>query len=183
LAPVASGLALVVLSSVAVWIDVRERRIPNWVSLATLGSGIGFALIQGPAFAGVTVLVVAAAFLFGLVFFLLGGLGAGDVKFMAGSAAYVGAEGILVGLLVMALVGAIMAVGASVRKRQFKRVLTNVGLILMSLSPRSFRGWKGEGVGPTLARPGPDAVSSPYAVAIALGAIAGWIHAHGGLGA
>lgn len=169
----ASSLLLGICGA-AVWTDVRARRIPNALAVGALGSGILIRIPAGWEAVGSGVAAVGLAFAFGFLFFLLGGLGAGDVKFMSGLSAFLGLEGLLTGLLVMALMGGAMAVGAAVRQGALRRTLRNLGLIAVTFGKDSFKGWKGQSPAASLARPGPDAVRNPYGVAIAAGAIAGW---------
>ena len=169
-----ASLTLVLLCGVAVWKDVRERRIPNAVALAALVAGLVFRAPMGWEVLGSGVLAVVVAFAFGFFFFLLGGLGAGDVKLMAGVAAFLGMGGLLVGLVVMAFTGGAMALMAAARKGVLEKTFRNLVLIGLTFGKESFRGWKGESPAASLARPGPDAVRNPYGVAIAAGAMAGW---------
>jgi len=169
-----ASMTLMLLCGAAVWKDVRERRIPNTVALAALLAGLVFRAPMGWEVLGSGALAVVVAFAFGFFFFLLGGLGAGDVKLMAGVAAFLGMGGLLVGLVVMALTGGALALLTAARRGALGRTFRNLFLIGLTFGKDSFRGWKGESPAASLARPGPDAVSNPYGVAIAAGAIAGW---------
>ena len=171
----AASLALIVFCGAAVWKDVRERRIPNALTLGALAAGLLFRVPMGMEVVGSGLLAALLAFGFGFFFFLLGGLGAGDVKLMAGVAAFVGMEGLLVGLVVMAFTGGAMALVAAARKGALGRTFRNLFLIGLTFGKGSFRGWKGDSPAASLARPGPDAVRNPYGVAIAAGAMAGWL--------
>lgn len=172
--PLTGTLALVGLCAAAVWTDVRERRIPNGLALGAFFGGLAFRVPLGFESVAFGLLAAVLAFVFGFLFFLLGGLGAGDVKFMAGVAAFVGTEGLLTGLLVMAVVGGLMAVVASVRQGVLGRTMRNVGLVALTFGRDSFRGWKGEGTAATLLEGAQAPVRNPYGVAIACGALAGW---------
>jgi prepilin peptidase CpaA len=82
---------LVVLLLPAMLFDIRQHRIPNWLTLPAWVIGIGLHAILG----GWTGFLEAGAgwlVMFGLMFpfFLLGWMGAGDVKLMAGVGAIVG---------------------------------------------------------------------------------------------
>ena len=79
----APQLVLIVGLAAAVVIDVRTRRIPNWLTGAIGGAGFGIAFGGGaltPAHAALGMLVGLGLMLPG---HLLGGGGAGDVKLMA----------------------------------------------------------------------------------------------------
>ena len=169
-----ASLLLLVICGAAVWRDVRERRIPNGLAFGALGVGIFTRIPAGWEAVGSGVAAVGLAFAFGFLFFLLGGLGAGDVKFMSGLSAFLGMEGLLVGLVVMALTGGAMALVAAVGQGALRSTLRNLFLIGVTFGKDSFKGWKGQSPAASLARPGPDAVRNPYGVAIAAGALAGW---------
>lgn len=69
--------------------DIRDRRLPNWLSLALLLLGLAYGYSQG----GMTALGwhgahAAIALLVGMALFAAGIIGGGDAKFYAGLAAY-----------------------------------------------------------------------------------------------
>jgi prepilin peptidase CpaA len=81
---------LIVLLIWAAVSDVRGRRIPNWISFTLILSGFvqGIVHLNGATFSH-----SLAGFAVGLIpilLFLLGGMGAGDVKLAAGTGAWVG---------------------------------------------------------------------------------------------
>jgi prepilin peptidase CpaA len=168
------SVAIVGLCLTAVQFDITARRIPNWLVLSTLGAGLAFRATLGSSALLSGVLAAALAFGFGLFFYLLGGLGAGDVKLMAGLAAFLGTEGLLTALAVMAAVGVVMALWATWRRGVLGRTFQNLFLVGMTLGKDTFKGYKGEGTMMTLAKAGGDPVRSPYGVAVAAGALAGW---------
>jgi len=92
--------------------DLRNRTIPNWLSLTALLVGLAARTYlygwSGAADAGLGVLIGFAVF---LVFFLLGGMGGGDVKLMAAFGAILGREQILTAAIWTALAGGLMALG------------------------------------------------------------------------
>lgn len=94
--PIATLCLLAFVSAVAV-VDLRTRRIPNRLALTGavcgLASNLASAGAPGALISGAGLLVGLAAF---LPFYLLRGMGAGDVKAMAAIGAFVGAKGTLV---------------------------------------------------------------------------------------
>ena len=92
--------------------DLARRQIANWIPLSALAAGFGWQIGQsgwnGFLYAGIGAVAGFAVF---LVFYLLGGMGGGDVKLMAGFGALLGAGRLLEAALWTAGVGGIMAVG------------------------------------------------------------------------
>jgi prepilin peptidase CpaA len=90
--------------------DLIRRTISNWVSLAALAGGF---LCQCLAFGWRGALAAAAGaaagFAIFLIFYLLGGMGGGDVKLMAGFGALLGAGRLLQAAFWTALLGGLVA--------------------------------------------------------------------------
>lgn len=78
--------------------DARQRRIPNWLVLAGAGIALGALFMNGQPF-GVrwadALLGAAAAFVFLLLFYAAGLMGAGDVKFAGALGLWVGVQPLL----------------------------------------------------------------------------------------
>lgn len=99
------------LASAAGW-DVRQRRIPNARVLTTflLGAGVAVAT-SGVSSAAWRVLGGAStALLVWMPFWWLGVMGAGDVKFFAAGAVWLGPRAALGAALVTAILGGVLAV-------------------------------------------------------------------------
>lgn len=168
------SVALIAVAAGAGWFDVRERRIPNLLTIPAIVAALGIR-----AFAGSEALVAGAVGLgigFGvaLPFFLAGGLGGGDVKLLAAVGALVGSEHIWTSLLVMAFTGGAMAAVVIMRAGAWRRVGVNIRTILSTLSPDTFTGWKEEGSRAPVTLETPGALTVPYGVAIAIGGLVGW---------
>ena len=139
------GIALVIGLAASID-DLSRRRIANWIPLAALASGIAWQTAAGGWRGAISaVLGAAAGFAVFLVFYVLGGMGGGDVKLMAGFGALIGIEHLAAAALWSAACGAFLAVGA---------------LGVRWLSRRLSR---------TEASASPQSDSIPYAPAIALG--------------
>lgn len=82
----------ILLGIVACTVDVRERRIPNWISVALFASGMIFHVAVG-GLGGLAFSIggFAVGFVILFVLYAIGGGGAGDVKFMGGVGAWIGA--------------------------------------------------------------------------------------------
>lgn len=163
--------ALVAVCLAAVWFDVRESRIPNGLTLGALGAALALR-VAGPASFVDGLAGAGIAFAVALPFFLVGGLGGGDAKFLAAVGAFVGLERVFTALFLTAVVGGAMGIFVMLRKRAVTQTMANLKTIFMTLGPGTFTGWKRDGesrAAVTLETPG--AITVPYGVAIAAGAL------------
>lgn len=103
--------------------DLRRRQIPNWIPAAALAGGIALHCWQAGWRGGLASLGGAAGgFVVFLVFYILGGMGGGDVKLMSGFGAVLGWSGVLWASLWTALAGALMALGVIGWRRAWRWV-------------------------------------------------------------
>ena len=159
--------AVLLLVAAACVFDLRERRIPNALTLGGAGAGLLFALlVHGASGLGVAALgwVVGCALF--LPFFLLGGTGAGDVKLVAAIGAWVGAALVCWVAIYTAIAGGVLALLVSARQRYLRQSFMNLwGLLTF---------WRVAGIRPM---PGmtlrtAESPRLPYALPIAAGAVA-----------
>jgi prepilin peptidase CpaA len=114
------GVALVVGILAAVE-DLRRRTISNWLPAAALASGMaGHTLERGWRGLADAGLGTAGGFGVFLIFYLLGGMGGGDIKLMAGFGALLGAGRLLEAALWTAITGGLLA-GAAIGIRALGR--------------------------------------------------------------
>lgn len=101
---------LVVSLIIAVVTDYRTRRIPNTVTLSMIVAGVALNAInagnKGSTMAFLGILVGIGVF---LLPFFMGGIGAGDVKLMAGIGALKGPYFVFVVFIITALAGGVIA--------------------------------------------------------------------------
>jgi prepilin peptidase CpaA len=151
-------------ASIGAWYDVKTRRVPNRLTgpafLLGLALHAGVAGWRGLGSALAAGLIAGAVF---LVFYLAGGMGAGDVKLIAAVAAITGLPRVTPLLLLTALAGGVLAVGLALMHGRMKATMLNVGALLVHHTRRGLR-------------PHPDlnllnsaTLRLPYAVAIATG--------------
>jgi len=150
--------------------DLARRTISNWICLAALLAGF---LCQALAYGwwGLALALAGAAAGFGifLMFYLLGGMGGGDVKLMAGFGAMLGASRLLEAAFWTALVGGVLAavvlgIGLARRRLAGQAKAHNTG----AATPAA--GAAEENSTPVAAEPSralPEAI--PYAPAIVVG--------------
>ena len=126
-------LPLVVLLTWAVVVDLRTRRIPNWMTGAMVATGLvqsgmaHWSLTVGQAWGGLGVG-------FGLTFimFALNAMGGGDVKMFAGIGAWVGPGRVFEIFAVTAIVGMVIVVWQAIQERRMKALLRGSAMIVMN---------------------------------------------------
>jgi prepilin peptidase CpaA len=90
--------------------DLRSRRVPNALTVTAFTGGLAArSYLYG--WSGATDGLIGAAIGFAclFVFFLLGGMGGGDVKLMAAFGAIVGRNQVVMAVVMTALIGAVIA--------------------------------------------------------------------------
>jgi prepilin peptidase CpaA len=169
-------MGLAVLLSLAALIDVRERRIPNWLTagVAALYPLYVLASPSPPAWLG-AVAAAFAVFLFGLILFGRQLIGGGDVKLIAAMTLWAGLDHLALFALVTSLAGG----GLALASLWYQRWHGVIGAHMAAL------GWNLAPAGPPRHEPvaspeGSDAIASspvdrpltlPYGVAIAAGGL------------
>ena len=155
---------MVVLAS---WWDIRSRRIPNLLTVAGAALALGVRAFLGGAPLIDGVLGLLLGFVVALPFFVLGALGGGDLKLFMAVGAFMGPTQLLGAGLVTALVGGLLAGVDAFRRGVLLPVLLNCWNIMRHWATLGRRGSSR-----SLATGG--ALSIPYGVAIAIGALLWW---------
>jgi prepilin peptidase CpaA len=90
--------------------DVARRKISNWIPCSAFAAGLILQTVQGGwRGAGAALLGTATGAGVFLIFYLMGGMGGGDVKLMAGFGAVLGVKRLLEAALWTAGCGGLMA--------------------------------------------------------------------------
>lgn len=161
-----AGLAFTTTLIVAAIGDLRTRRIPNKLVAVLAVAGIAYTVWRSPVLAGLV--QAGEGLLAGLAcwlpFYVLGWLGAGDVKLYAAAGAWLGPARAAEGALVGALFGAVLSLIWMMKSQGVKEAAQTLGMA--AATPEMLARSPGSGRHSTL----------PYGVAIAFGAIwAGWM--------
>lgn len=115
----------------AAWIDGRELKVPNWITFPMILSGLVYSTaVGGLGGFGAGLLGMAVGLLTLLPLYAVGGMGAGDVKLMAGIGAWLGWEITFAAFCVSTVVGAVMAVIMVLSKKKMAHHYENFLLIL-----------------------------------------------------
>jgi prepilin peptidase CpaA len=147
-------------------IDVRSRRIPNWLVVPFLLSGlIHQAVTNGWGGAGRGFLGIGlATLLFGFPC-LTRGMGMGDLKLAAGVGAWVGPNQFFLVFVLSGIIGALMAGFYALVHGSLGKCLDNTGNLVAHVCNSGLRPH------PNVSIDNPSALSIPYAPAIAIGTL------------
>ena len=164
---------LLLLAVVCVYTDLARNKIYNGVTIPALALGLALAYFLDARVSGIPNLkaaLLAALAGGGLLFviYLIGGLGAGDVKLMAAVGALspsMGALGtnwqfVLLALMYTALTGAAIAIGVLIWRGQLLKGLKDSARTLVTFRAKRCEGEK--------------TLTIPYGLAIGIGTIWAW---------
>ncbi len=155
---------LVIILIIAVWFDVKSRRIPNRLVIAGLALSLGLRMLcVGDQFQlwGLGLLLG-----FGMLFplYVLRAMGAGDVKLMAMAGAFLGPDSAFGAVLMTLLAGGVLSIAVALWNGALLRTLNNLRFMLTHSIVKVM-----SGIGPQIDAPPTSTGNVPYAVAIALG--------------
>jgi len=159
----ADALALAIVAAV---LDVRQHRIPNWLTYPGIIMGICLRWAffgwrgLGSALSGC---LLAGGIVF--LFYVVRAMGAGDVKLLAAIGSLVGPSQAVTVLLATAISGGILALIYALTRRRLLATLKSVGSVLQ------FHAWAGLQVHPVANLDNPSALRMPYGLAIATGTL------------
>jgi prepilin peptidase CpaA len=159
----AAATAVALVGSV---FDVRSRRIPNFITFPAFVLGLSLHLVLG----GWKQLFIslAAGLICGLVFlvfYIAGGMGAGDVKLITAVGCIAGLSHIAYLLVLTAIFGGVMAVVVAVARGRLQQTLMNVAELT------SHHRHQGLQPHPDLNLSNAQTLRLPYALAIAGGSV------------
>jgi prepilin peptidase CpaA len=150
--------------AVAVFTDLRSRRIPNWLVLPFMVLGLAVCTWQrgwhglGNSSAGLGLAIL----LYGFLFFL-GGMGAGDVKLAAAIGAWIGPSQLFFALVVTAMAGGVMVFLWAAFGGFLKDLLNGASALTFGIKDKAVRD--------EMTLSNPLKRKMPYAPAIAIGTL------------
>lgn len=113
---------------VAAVIDGIQLKVPNWITLPMIASGwvysaVSYSIVGDPWYVGLAWSIAGTAIGLGLLLppYAIGGMGAGDVKLLAGVGAWVHCSNTLMAFCVTVIVGGLIAVGQIAWHRGFTK--------------------------------------------------------------
>lgn len=167
-------IALVALVTAAAWSDLRTRRIPNWITVP--GAALGFILqaCYGGLHGALASLAGAALGLgIFLVFYMAGGMGAGDVKLFGAVGALTGPQVLILVFVFTGLLGGIAAVALAASRGRLRETLEQTRELLLDLGRLRWQEVRG-----TSAAAAPDSLRLPYGMVIAGGTLVALVLLH-----
>ena len=114
-------IALLIILIAAVYTDYRQNKIPNWIIVFGLISGCFISYISGGVgmlLEGLLGMVLPIVVLYPV--FVIGGMGAGDLKLFAVVGSYLGIKGITISFVSAFIVGATISLAKMMCFRNFK---------------------------------------------------------------
>ena len=163
--PAAMVAGLIVLVSLSAWSDVRTRRIPNSLTVTGAAAGLFLHIFYDGASGTVQSLAGAA---FGLaiflVFYIAGGMGAGDVKLFGAVGAFAGPQAMVVVFFFTALLGVIAAMALALWRGRLRETLARAGEMLIGMGRLRLDELRA-------AAASPDSLRLPYGAVIAGGTL------------
>jgi prepilin peptidase CpaA len=153
-------IVTIVLLFIAMINDLKYRKIPNVITFPAIGLGLFLNTIllgkQGLFLSLAGFLLAGGLF---LIFYLIGGMGAGDVKLMGAVGSLLGIEKVIFALILTSVVGGLMSTFIIFRFYLKRLKLKNSNI-------KKFQDKSSQ-----IDSKGPLKLSMPYGVAIAFGSI------------
>ena len=123
--------AVAAATAIAAVVDLKTRRVPNWLTLGVAATGVTMAAAR------IDGLGVAGAFeglIVGLLLMLpghvIGRTGAGDVKLLAAVGTLLGPRSIAMAFLYTAIAGGVLAVLVAIRRRRLRETLDGTSTLV-----------------------------------------------------
>jgi prepilin peptidase CpaA len=146
-------------------IDLRTRRVPNWLTFGLAAFGLLLAVVRGHQF-GYAIGGLVLGFALMMPGHLLGATGAGDVKLLAALGSWLGPAGTVMAFLYSAMAGGALALIVAVHRGRLRSTMERTAVLARS----------GRSLAEEIGR-APATSRFAYAPAIAIGALAvalGW---------
>jgi prepilin peptidase CpaA len=120
--------------------DIRERRIPNRITVPAMAAGLVLHWIaggpRGLADAALAGLIAGSLF---LVFFVAGGMGGGDVKLMAAVGFISGLSHLALIAIATAVAGGVFAIAVGLYHGRLRETVQNAGDLLLHYGRRGLK--------------------------------------------
>jgi prepilin peptidase CpaA len=125
--------AVAASGTVSAVIDLRTRRVPNWLTVSTAASGLALA---GLGATGQTVASAAAGCGLGLLMmlpgYIFGKTGGGDVKLFAAFGTLLGPRPIAMAFFYTAIAGGVLALAVAVHRKRMRQSCANAARLVQT---------------------------------------------------
>ena len=125
--------AVAAVTTAAAVVDLKTRRVPNWLTFGTAAVGVAMATANP---GGIGIARALEGLLVGLVLMLpghvFGKTGAGDVKLVAALGTLLGPRSIAMAFLYTAIAGGVLAVLVATRRRRLRESLEGTATLVVS---------------------------------------------------
>ena len=125
--------AVAASGTVSAVIDLRTRRVPNWLTVSTATSGLALA---GLGWTGQTVATAAAGCGLGLLMmlpgYIFGKTGGGDVKLFAAFGTLLGPRPIAMAFFYTAIAGGLLALAVAVHRKRMRQSCANAARLVQT---------------------------------------------------
>jgi prepilin peptidase CpaA len=112
-------------------IDLRSRRVPNWLTLSITLTGLALAAVRA---SGLGLAAALAGFALGLAVMLpghlIGATGAGDVKLLAALGTLLGPKAVFLAFVYSAIAGGAIAVAVAMQRRTLEVTVERTAMLL-----------------------------------------------------
>lgn len=130
-------LPLVPMIAMLAWaaaVDLRSRRIPNLLTFTLVITGLAQAVLFGvPVGTGDALAGLGIGFALTFVLFVMGAMGGGDVKLLAGVGAWIGPWPVIGVFAVAAIIGMGIVLTQAAMTGRLARLLRNTGIVIVNL--------------------------------------------------
>jgi prepilin peptidase CpaA len=167
------GVVLLVAASIAAVTDVWKFKVHNGLTFPLLASGLAYhGIADGWSGLGASALGVLFGFAVLLVPYAMGGVGGGDVKFMAGVGAWLGVSDAINVFVIAALAGGVYGVALILLSGKPREALINLQILLLRLRAFGLHVRADERVEDEVKRSDRRRRLIPFAAMVALGVVA-----------
>jgi len=119
---------------IAAFTDLKFGKVYNFLTIPAIILGIGLNFFySGPAGLKVSVIGFLVGFFILFIFFMGGGVGPGDVKFLAGAGALMGWQLALLGTLYGAIIAGMYSLIYIIWKKKFKDTCLRIGIFFRTV--------------------------------------------------
>ncbi len=162
------ALGSVMVGTVAAYWDIKYRKIPNWLTFPAMLLGVILNLTFNYRTWYFSLLGLLVGFLFFLLPFILGGIGAGDVKLLMALGAFLGMKPIILVGLCSGIAGGLLSLLELLVQDGFIRTKHRLILLVTSIWDKDIRQI-------VLRANQTSKLTIPYGLAIFIGLLAGLI--------